>query len=175
MKCRICNVIRPKLHLASEPVRLAFQAAEVSEGGHSTHSREQSPKRPKCRGSKAGEGERGRRLTPADRWQAGPSQGLLTTTSCCGPVRTSIGSWQVQLPLNLRRQHLSQTEPTTVTKTPLVGNFHRSIATAAVGSLGCALTRLGQDERVQPRVLLAAPSAAWRCSEVVCGSTLLTK
>ena len=30
------------------------------------------------------------------------------------------------------------------------------IGTAVVGSLGCALTRLGQDEREQPRALLAA-------------------
>src|SRR5829696_5562096 len=30
------------------------------------------------------------------------------------------------------------------------------IAATAVGSLGCALTRLGQDEREQPRALLAA-------------------
>ena len=30
-----------------------------------------------------------------------------------------------------------------------------SIGAAAVGSLGCALTRLGQDEREQPRALLA--------------------
>ena len=29
---------------------------------------------------------------------------------------------------------------------------------AAVGSLGCALARLGQDEREQPRALPAAPS-----------------
>src|SRR5829696_3032438 len=40
-------------------------------------------------------------------------------------------------------------------KTIPVGNFYRRIAAAAVGSLGCALTRLGQDERVQPRALRA--------------------
>jgi hypothetical protein len=44
----------------------------------------------------------------------------------------------------------------TAKKATLVGNFHRSIAATAVGSLGCALTRRGQDEREQPRALLAA-------------------
>ena len=52
------------------------------------------------------------------------------------------------------------TRPTaTGTKTTPAGNFHRSIGAAAVGSLGCALTRLGQDEREQPRALLAASTA----------------
>jgi hypothetical protein len=37
---------------------------------------------------------------------------------------------------------------------PLRGSLP-SITAAVVGSLGCALTRLGQDEREQPRALLA--------------------
>src|SRR5215204_6295442 len=41
--------------------------------------------------------------------------------------------------------------------------FRRRITAAAVGSLDCALTRLGQDERVQPRALLVAagPGSGW--------------
>src|SRR4051812_15836330 len=44
----------------------------------------------------------------------------------------------------------------TATKTTPVDNFHRRLVTTAVGIRGCALTRLGQDEREQPRALLAA-------------------
>src|SRR5689334_8795523 len=39
---------------------------------------------------------------------------------------------------------------------------HHRISKAAVGSLGCALTRLGQDEREQPRALRAASRAPQR-------------
>src|SRR3954451_8116708 len=76
------------------------------------------------------------------------------TTSLCDRVRTSIGSWKARLPVNLRRQRLRQTRPaTTSTAIPPAGNSHPSIEATAVGSLGCALTRLGQDEREQPRAL----------------------
>src|SRR5829696_8531129 len=37
--------------------------------------------------------------------------------------------------------------------------FRRRITAAAVGSLDCALTRLGQDERVQPCALLVVSTA----------------
>src|SRR4051812_4008534 len=42
-------------------------------------------------------------------------------------------------------------------ETTALSNFHRRIGAAAVGSLGCALARLGQDEREQPRALLLGP------------------
>src|SRR3954470_11831289 len=78
------------------------------------------------------------------------------TTSLCDRARTSIGSWKARLPVNLRRQRLRQTRPaTTSTAIPPAGNSHPSIEAAAVGSLCCALARLGQDERDQPRALLA--------------------
>src|SRR5687767_14408239 len=47
----------------------------------------------------------------------------------------------------------------TAKKATLVGNFHHRIGAAVVGSLGCALTRRGQDEREQPRALLAVSTA----------------
>src|SRR3712207_4604042 len=47
-----------------------------------------------------------------------------------------------------------------------------SIRTAAVGSLDCALTRLGQDEREQPRALLAAPGC---CTPLPCVRELRRK